>query len=147
MISTTLTAFQAQSRIRRRVALLFALVIIIVPIQIKAAEEPLDLQALTAFALFAGFGRLRRIGPVGGSLQKAFDDRVGRFENGRAHQKLQFLHQLAFRLLVLDTQHQLLDFCFLGDENVRCEVFFLKPASRSARLCWATSVTYCSIKC
>jgi hypothetical protein len=145
--SRRITHFQTKSRIGRITALLFALVVIVVALQIKAAKETLDLQALTAFALFTRFGRVSRVDSVGRPLQQASYQRAGGFENGRAHQELQFLHQFAFRPLAFKTRHQLLDFFFLGEKNVRGAVFFLKPASRSARLCSATNRTYCWINC
>jgi hypothetical protein len=45
------------------------------------------------------------------------------------------LDRQAVGLVGLEAGYQLLDFLLLGQEDLRGEVFFLKPVVRSARVC------------
>ena len=63
------------------------------------------------------------------------DQRVGGFENRRAHEDFQLGDRVSLDRLCLKTGNQLLDFLVLGQKDLGGEVFFLKPVVRSARVC------------
>jgi hypothetical protein len=54
---------------------------------------------------------------VGGLLEQPADQRIGRFENHRAHQDFQSGHSVSMQLFGFKTGDQLLDFFFLGQED------------------------------
>lgn len=66
---------------------------------------------------------------------KPSHQRVGRLEEGGAHQHFQLLDGFPVGLLPLKLHHQRVDFLLLGQEEVGGEVFFFEPACRSARVC------------
>jgi len=97
-------------------------------------------------ALFARFWRVSLVNPIHRPLQPAAHQRVGRLENGGADQQFQFLHPRAVRSLAGQTRHPLLDFPFLGQEDMGRAVFFLKPAAISSRVFCTIRWTYCSAR-
>ena len=94
--------------------LLFALMIIIVPAQLKGAEYPIDPDGFPALADLAGFGLVSGVNPIGRLLEKKAHQGVSRLEDRRAHQPLQFLNLKPIGLLGFKANHQLLNFLVLG---------------------------------
>lgn len=135
-------SFQPQRGICGIMPLFFAGMVIVITLDGGGAEETLDLERFPPFAVFAGFGLVRGVTAVGGLLQEHPHQRAGRLEQGGAHQQLQLLDQLPAGPLALELHHQPLDFLVLGQEDFGREVFFLKPASRSARVRETTSEAY-----
>ena len=77
------------------------------------------------------------------ALQEEAHQRIGRFEEGGAHQHFQLLHGNPGRFPRLEAGHQLLDFLVLGQEEFWRRVFFFAPASLWARVFSTTSCAYC----
>ena len=136
------THFQPQRGICGTMPLFFAGMVIVISPDGEGAKEALHLKSFPAFALFARFVLVSCVAAVGGLLQEHPHQRAGRLENSGAHQQLQLLDQLPAGCLALEMRHQPLDFLVLGEEDFRHGVFFLKPASRSARVREITSEAY-----
>jgi hypothetical protein len=64
------------------------------------------------------------VDPVGGLLEQPAGQRVGEFENRRAHQHFQLGDGVSVQLLGFKTANQLLDFFFLGEEDFGRDRFF-----------------------
>jgi hypothetical protein len=73
-------------------SLLFALVIVVVALELEAAEDTIDREASSSFVLLPGLGLLGGIDPIGSGLQENSHQRVGWLENRGAHQHFQLLH-------------------------------------------------------
>ena len=72
--------------------LLLACVIVVIPLQFEMAKQALDLHAHPLLERLAGLGLVGGVDLIDGGLQQVAHQRVGRFEDRRAHQPLQFLH-------------------------------------------------------
>ncbi len=72
-----MTGFQPQRRIGGIMALVLALVVIIIPLQLKGAKQAVNLEAGPSLGLLAGLGLIGRINAVGGLLQKESHQGVG----------------------------------------------------------------------
>ncbi len=84
------THLQTQRGIRRIMArLLLARLVVVIPLHREAAKNALHLQRDPLFADLTGLGLVLGIGLVGGLLEQPADQRVGGFENRRAHQLFQ----------------------------------------------------------
>ena len=65
---------------------------------------------------------------TGRSLQKIPDQLIGRLEEGRTNQLLQFLHRHPGEFLRFESVDQLLDFLLLGEDDLRRDIaFFFEP--------------------
>ena len=95
-------------------ALLFAGMVIVIALQREGTKEAANLQNLRAFAFFSWLGLVGLIDALGGLLQQEADDAGGRFENRRAHERLQLLHTGARWSLSQEAGHQGRDFLLLG---------------------------------
>ena len=140
------THLQPQRRIGRIMPLLFAFMVVVVALQGEGAKDAIDSEAGPPLVMLARLGLVGGINAVGGPLQQESHQCIGRLVNRRAHQHLQLLDRHPVGLGRLEASHQLLDFLILGQEELGRGVFFFEPASRSARVCAATSATYCPIK-
>lgn len=111
------------------VALILAGVIVVIPLQREAAEDALHPDGVPALAHLSGFGLVAGIGPVRGFLEQPANQRIGGFENRRAHQDFQLGDALAVQLPGFKAGDQLLDFFFLSEEDGgRERLFFLAAA-------------------
>jgi len=86
------------------------------------------------------------VDPVGGLLEQPADQRIGGFENRRAHQHFQLGDGVSVQLPGFKTTDQLLDFGFLGEEDFGRDGFFFEPA-RFWRVCSMTKSAYCPVSC
>ena len=69
------------------------------------------------------------VNPIGGLLEKPAHQRIGGFENGRAHQDFQLRDALPVQRPGFKAGDQLLDFFFLREEAWRrAGIFFLAAA-------------------
>ena len=109
--------FQTQRRVDRIVALILALVVVIIPLQLEAAKNPLNPNRFPAFARLPSVRLVMGVDAVGGLLKQPANQRVGRFENRRAHQDFQLGDGVSVERLRFETGDQLLDFFFLGEED------------------------------
>ena len=137
-----MSALQPQSGIGRIKSLLFAFVVVIVPLQDEGAEHAIDLRADSSLILLAQLGPVGGVNAISGLLQQPSHQCVGRFENGCADQYLQLLDSYSGGLLGLESCGQLLDFLVLGPDNFGRKVFFFEPAVRSTRVCSMMSWAY-----
>ena len=108
---------QTQRGVRRRVAHRLARVIVVIPLQREAAKNPLHMDCFPALARLSGFGLVAGIDAVNGLLEQPTDQRIGGFENCRAHQHFQLGDTVAVQLPGFKAGDQLLDFFFLGEED------------------------------
>jgi len=138
--------FQPQRRIGRGVAFCFASVIVVVAPQGEDAKNTLNLQALASLADLTRLGLVSGVDPVGRLLQQESDEFAGRLEEGGAQEYFQLLHRLPARRAGRKLRHQLLDFGFLRESELRGWRFFLTPANRCARVRSLSIWTYCSVK-
>jgi len=67
------------------VALILARVVVVIPLQPEAAENPLNLNRFPSLARLSGLGWVLGVNPIGGLLEPPADPRIGGFENRRAH--------------------------------------------------------------
>ena len=126
--------------------LLFACMVVVVALQCEGAKDAIDLEVSPPLVMLARLGLIGGVDAVGGSLQQESHQCIGRLVNRRAHQHFQLLDHHPVGLGRLKADHQLLDFLILGQEELGRGIFFFEPASRSARVCAATSATYCPTK-
>src|SRR5258706_15782283 len=119
---------QSQRGIDRIMAMRFTRVIIVVAAQFKAAKNPLYPKGFLALVNLPGFGLVSRIDALGRLLEQPADQAFGRFEKNGAHQYFQFGYQSAVWNLRLKLGDHLLDFLFLGKEDLRWNFFFFSPA-------------------
>ncbi len=63
--------------------MVFAFMIIVVPLQLEPTEKPLDQLGFAALARFPGLGLVGRIDAIGASLEKKGDQFAGGLENDR----------------------------------------------------------------
>ncbi len=91
--------------------------IVVVALQREGAKETLNLAAYPSLAHLTWPGLVGRAGTLGGHLQQMAHARVGRLEDGRAYQHLQFLHQGAGGGLACKARHQLRDLLFPRQEE------------------------------
>jgi hypothetical protein len=82
---------QAQRGLGRIMALFFACMVIVIALQFEGTKDAIDPQAFPSLALLARFGLVGGVDAVGGLLQKEGHQRVGRLEDGGAHQHFQWL--------------------------------------------------------
>lgn len=129
------------------VALILARVIIVVPLQLEAAEDALHPDGFPALARLPSFGLIAGIGPVRSFLEQPADQGIGGFEHRRAHQHFQFGDALAVQLPGFETGDQLLDFLFLGEADGGRERCFFFAAAMFWRVSWMTRSAYCSVSC
>ena len=128
-------------------ALVLALVIIVIPLQLEAAKNPLNADRFPALARLSGFGLVAGIGAVGGLLEQPTDQGIGGFEHRRSHQDFQLGDALAVQLPGFKTVDQLLDFLFLRQEDLGWEGFFFLAPAMFWRVSWITNWAYCSVSC
>src|ERR1039458_5730176 len=128
--------FQTQRGIGGIVSLFLARMVVIVTLQWEGAKDALQLQGVPPFPMLPRPGLVGDIQAIGGLLQEESHQRVGGLENGRAHQHLHLLNRGPGRLLSREPGHQLLDFLFLGEEEVGA-LFFCAVADGPWRV-WAT---------
>ena len=129
----------------RRVALILARVIVVIPLQREAAKNPLHPNRFPALAHLSGLGLVADIGTVGGLLEQPADQRIGGFENRRAHQHFQLGDAVPVQLLGLEAGDQLLDFFFLREEDFGRDGFFFFAPAMFWRVSWTTHSAYCSV--
>ena len=115
--SGRITHLQAQRGVDRIVALILALVVIVISLQLEAAKNSLNPNRFAALARLSGLGLVLGVDSVGGLLEQPADQRIGRFENRRAHQDFQPGDGISVQLFGFETGDQLLDFFFLGEED------------------------------
>ena len=116
----------------------------VISLQLKGAEEALHPDSCPALARLSGFGRVAGIGPVRSLLEQPADQRVGGFENRRAHQDFPVGDALAMHLPGFKAGDQLLDFFFLRQENRGRGGLFFLAAAMFGRVSWMTKSAYCS---
>src|SRR5208283_1368891 len=119
---------------------------IVIPLQRKAAKNPLRLHRCPALAHLAWLGLVSRIDLIGGLLEQPADQRIGGLENRRAHQDLQLRDGVSLWRPRLKTGRQLSDFFFPGQEDFRRDFFFFEPAM-FRRVSSMTKSAYCSVSC
>ena len=83
--SGRITHLQAQRGVDRIVALILALVVIVISLQLEAAKNSLNPNRFAALARLSGLGLVLGVDSVGGLLEQPADQRIGGFENRRAH--------------------------------------------------------------
>jgi len=81
-----ITHLQTQRGVHRIVALILALVVVVIPLQLEAAKNPLNPNRFPALARLSGVGLVIGVDSVGGLLEQPADQRIGGFKNRRAHQ-------------------------------------------------------------
>ena len=113
--------------------------IVVVTLDRKGAESTTDRDRLSALVWLAWFGLAGGVNLLGGLLQQTGHHLVGRLEDGCAHQLFQFQHRRAAGCLCGKPGHQLLDFGFLGQEDLGEGLglrpgFFFMPMTSSARV-------------
>ena len=126
--------------------LLFAFMVVVVALQCEGAKDAIDSEVGPPLVMLARLGLIGGVDALSSSLQQESHQCIGRLVNRRAHQHLHLLDRHPVRLGRLEAGHQLLDFLILSQEEFGRGVFFFEPASRSARVCAATSATYCPTK-
>jgi len=145
--SRSVAALQSQRGIGRVMSLMLASMVVVIALEREGAKQAIDLETFPSLALLPRLGLVGGIDLVGGGLQQPSHQRVGRLEDGGAHQHFQLLDRQAVGLPGLEASHQLLDFLVLGQKDLGRRVFFFEPASRSARVCSTMSCTYCCTSC
>ena len=138
-------SFDAQGGIRRVMTNAFARVVIVIPLQDKGAEDAIDRERLPPLALFSGFGLVggldllaavcsrnptRAVAGLNMAVRTSTSSCCTRHPQGGG----------------LESGYELLDFLFLGQEDLRGEGFFLEPAAMAARVWVITSSAYCSVR-
>ena len=106
--------------------LIFKRLIIIVAAQGKTAKDPLYFKGISALAYLSGLGLVGFVETVHRLLEQPPNQLIGRPENRRAHQDLQFSHGTGLSGLRLEPDDQLLDFLFLGEPDLGRELFFFE---------------------
>jgi hypothetical protein len=139
--------FQTQCGVGGMVALILAGVVVVIPLQMEAAEDALHPDGFPTLARLSGLGLVTGIGPIRRLLEQPADQGVGGFENRRAHQDFQFGDALAVQLPGFKAGDQLLDFFFLGKEDGGRGRFFFLAAAMCWRVSWMTRSAYCSVSC
>ncbi len=123
---------------------MFARVLAVVARQLEVAKESLDLHADPLLTPLAGLGL------IGGGGQQGAHQRVGRLKDRRAHQALQFLHQLAGGGLRLEARHPLRDGRLRRPAEVGRragrDFFFVPTAASCSRVRAMTAGAFCSTK-
>jgi len=127
-------ALQAQCRIGRVMALLFAGMVVVIALQFEGAKEAIDREGSAPFVVVAGGRLIVGIDAVGRPLQEITHHLIGRLEHGGAQEHFQFLDGDPGGRVGLKTGHQLPDFLVFGQEELWRGVFFFAPAARSARV-------------
>ena len=122
--------------------LLFAFVVVIIALQRERTKHALHLRADPPLVVLARLGLVGSVDFVRGLLQQPAHQRIGRLEEDRANQHFHLLDRQALGWVGLEADYQLLDFLVLGQEDLRREVFFLKSAVRSVRVCSTISWAY-----
>ena len=118
---------QAQRGIGGIMPLLFAFMVVVSALQGEGAKHARELELGPALGLLARLGLVGGIDPIRRPLQQKTHQRVGRLEDGGAHQHFQLLDGHPIGLARLETSHQLLDFLVLGQEQFRAGAFFFDP--------------------
>jgi hypothetical protein len=91
--------------------------VVVIPLQLEAAKNPLNPNRFPALARLPGLGLVMGVDAVGGLLEQPTNQRVGGFENRRAHQDFQLGDGVSVQRFGFKTGDQLLDFFFLGQED------------------------------
>src|SRR5690348_3851333 len=112
----------------------FAGVMVVIPLQDKGAEDAIDRYGLPALALLSGFGLVGSIDLVGCALQEKAHQLGGRFEHSSPDQHFEPLHIDTAGCGGLEAGYELVDFLFLGQEELGREGFFLEPAAIATRV-------------
>jgi hypothetical protein len=98
-----------------------------------------------ALVRLPSLGLVVGIGAVGGSLEQPTDQRIGGFEDRRAHQDFQLSDAVAVQRLGFEAGDQLLDFFFLCEADFRRDGFFFFAPAMFWRVSAMTKSAYCSV--
>lgn len=99
-------------------ALILALVVVIIALEAEAAKNPLHPDPFPALARLPGLRLVAGVDAIGGLLEQPTDQRIGGFENRRAHQDFQLRDGVSVQRLGCKAGDQLLDFFFLREEDL-----------------------------
>ena len=94
--------------------------------------------------MHSGFGPVSGVDFVGCLLEEKRNDFPVRFEDRRAHPKLQLPAKRTIGGLGLELPDDLLDFLVLRQNQLWQDFFFFTPAAMSERVCSTLAATYSS---
>lgn len=108
----------------------------------EAAEDALHQQGFTPLGLFSRLGKVGCLNAIHRLLQEGANQLVGWFEDGGAHENLQFGYGISIGPPAAEGRYGFLDLGFLGESDVLIALFFLNPLRRAWRLCVLMTSTY-----
>jgi len=138
--------FQGQSGVCRRVPALFFGPVVIVAREVARAEDGLHGDRHAPFEVQARGRLILSIDPVGRLLQEALEEFAGGLEEGHAQKFFQFLQAQPVRRAGGKSVYDPLDFLALGEDKLRCVLFFFERPEIDSRVRWITCWAYSPVK-